>query len=47
MNHFLDTVPVPEKVENPKLGLLKLEWWMLKNYYSIERGVVKAVDGIV
>ncbi len=44
---FLDSVPLPEKKEtaitdNP---IIKIEN-VKKHYYSIERGVVKAVDGI-
>ncbi len=47
VNHFLDTVPVPEKVENPEIGAPEVRMDdVKKHYYSIERGVVKAVDGI-
>ena len=44
---FLDSVPLPEKVETTATGdtILKIEN-ILKHYYSIERGVVKAVDGV-
>ena len=44
---FLDSVPLPEKIETPAAGepILELED-IKKHYYSIERGVVKAVDGI-
>ena len=47
VDHFLETVPVPKKPEIPEFGekevILKD---VKKHYYSIERGVVKAVDGI-
>jgi len=47
VNHFMETVPIPEKPEIPEFGekqvILKD---VKKHYYSIERGVVKAVDGI-
>ena len=47
VNHFLETVPVPEKVENPEIGAPEVQMDdVKKHYYSIERGVVKAVDGI-
>ncbi len=44
---FMDTVPLPEKktsisTDNPIIKLDKVK----KHYYSIERGVVKAVDGV-
>lgn len=44
---FLDNVPLPEKMEmipaeNPIIKIENLK----KHYYSIERGVVKAVDGV-
>ena len=47
VDHFMETVPVPAKPEIPEFGeeeiILKD---VRKHYYSIERGVVKAVDGI-
>ncbi len=44
---FLDSVPLPEKIETPVTGELILELENIKkHYYSIERGVVKAVDGV-
>jgi methyl coenzyme M reductase system subunit A2 len=47
VDHFMETVPVPKKPEIPEFGekqvILKD---VKKHYYSIERGVVKAVDGI-
>ena len=44
---FLDSVPLPEKIETPDTGepILELEN-IKKHYYSIERGVVKAVVGL-
>ncbi len=44
---FLDQVPLPEKKEEFKTGgpIIKMEE-VKKHYYSIERGVIKAVDGI-
>ncbi len=47
VQNFLDSVPLPEKVEmtltdNPIIKIENLK----KHYYSIERGVVKAVDGV-
>jgi methyl coenzyme M reductase system, component A2 len=44
---FLDQVPLPEKRDVIKTGgpLIKMEG-VKKYYYSIERGVIKAVDGI-
>ncbi len=44
---FLQQVPLPEKGEVFKTGgpIIKMEN-VKKHYYSIERGVVKAVDGI-
>jgi methyl coenzyme M reductase system, component A2 len=44
---FLEQVPLPEKHEFFKTGgtIIKMEG-VKKYYYSIERGVVKAVDGI-
>ena len=47
VEHFLETVPVPEKPEIPEFGEEEIIIKDLKkHYYSIERGVVKAVDGI-
>ncbi len=44
---FLDQVPLPEKRDVIKIGgpIIKLEG-VKKYYYSIERGVVKAVDDV-
>lgn len=47
VEHFLETVPVPKKPEasasnEPEVVIEDVK----KHYYSIERGVVKAVDGI-
>ncbi len=44
---FMDSVPLPEKRESTVTDnpLIKLEE-VKKHYYSIERGVVKAVDGV-
>lgn len=46
VQNFLDTVPLPEKVGEHELGgpVIKMKD-VMKHYYSIERGVVKAVDG--
>ena len=45
--HFLETVPVPKKPEIPEFGEPEVVLEdVKKHYYSIERGVVKAVDGI-
>ena len=47
VNHFLQTVPVPEKPEIPEFGEPEVILRdVKKHYYSIERGVVKAVDGV-
>ena len=47
VDKFMQTVPVPKKPEIPEFGepevVLKD---VKKHYYSIERGVVKAVDGV-
>lgn len=44
---FLDTVPIPKKDENYETGDVEIQTKDLKkHYYSIERGVVKAVDGV-
>ncbi|MBI4814301.1 MAG: ATP-binding cassette domain-containing protein [Methanobacterium sp.] len=44
---FMDQVPLPEKKTEFKAGgpIIKMEG-VKKHYYSIDRGVVKAVDGI-
>lgn len=44
---FMDSVPLPEKkqVERSDNPIIKMEN-VKKHYYSIERGVVKAVDGV-
>ena len=45
--NFLETVPVPKKPEIPEFGEPEVVLEdVKKHYYSIERGVVKAVDGI-
>lgn len=47
VDNFLATVPIPEKVENPEIGAPEIVLEdVKKHYYSIERGVVKAVDGV-
>jgi methyl coenzyme M reductase system subunit A2 len=47
VDNFLKTVPVPEKPEIPEFGEKQVVLKdVKKHYYSIERGVVKAVDGI-
>ena len=47
VKEFMDQVPLPEKKDVFKTGgpIIKMEG-VKKHYYSIERGVVKAVDGI-
>lgn len=47
VTRFLDQVPLPKKSEDYQTGgpMIKMED-VKKHYYSIERGVVKAVDGI-
>ncbi|MBM4240957.1 MAG: methyl coenzyme M reductase system, component A2 [Euryarchaeota archaeon] len=47
VSKFLDQVPLPEKREEFKTGgpIIKMKN-VKKHYYSIERGVVKAVDGV-
>jgi len=47
VKRFLDQVPLPEKRDNYQTGgpMIKMND-VKKHYYSIERGVVKAVDGI-
>ena len=47
VDHFMETVPVPQKPEIPEFGEPEVVLEdVKKHYYSIERGVVKAVDGI-
>ena len=47
VDHFLETVPIPKKPEIPEFGEKEIVLNdVKKHYYSIERGVVKAVDGI-
>ena len=47
VEHFMETVPVPKKPEIPEFGEPEVILEdVKKHYYSIERGVVKAVDGI-
>ena len=47
VDHFMETVPVPEKPEIPEFGEPEVVLEdVKKHYYSIERGVVKAVDGV-
>jgi methyl coenzyme M reductase system subunit A2 len=47
VDHFMETVPVPKKPEVPEFGEKEVVIKdVKKHYYSIERGVVKAVDGI-
>jgi len=47
VKRFLDQVPLPKKIAEYQIGgpMIKMED-VEKHYYSIERGVVKAVDGI-
>jgi len=47
VKRFLDQVPLPEKRNDYQTGgpMIKMNN-VKKHYYSIERGVVKAVDGI-
>lgn len=47
VKNFLDTVPLPQKVDEVEYGGPVIKTADLKkHYYSIERGVIKAVDGI-
>jgi methyl coenzyme M reductase system, component A2 len=47
VEHFLDTVPLPKKVAEVEYGGSVVEVENVKkHYYSIERGVIKAVDGV-
>ncbi|RBQ23122.1 Trehalose/maltose import ATP-binding protein MalK [Candidatus Methanobinarius endosymbioticus] len=47
VKNFLDTVPLPKKVDDVEYGGSVIEIENVeKHYYSIERGVIKAVDGV-
>ncbi|MBE6504704.1 MAG: methyl coenzyme M reductase system, component A2 [Methanobrevibacter millerae] len=47
VDNFMATVPVPEKPEIPEFGEPEVVLEdVKKHYYSIERGVIKAVDGV-
>ena len=47
VDNFLATVPLPEKPEDYEIGDVEVKLKdVKKHYYSIERGVVKAVDGV-
>ena len=47
VDHFMETVPTAEKPEVPEFGDKEIKLKdVKKHYYSIERGVIKAVDGI-
>ena len=47
VDNFMKTVPAPEKPEIPEFGEPEVKMKdVKKHYYSIERGVIKAVDGI-
>ena len=47
VEEFMATVPVPQKPEVPEFGEPEVVLEdVKKHYYSIERGVVKAVDGV-
>ncbi len=47
VENFMATVPIPEKPEIPEFGEPEVVLEdVKKHYYSIERGVVKAVDGV-
>ena len=47
VENFLATVPLPEKPEDYEIGDVEVKIKDIKkHYYSIERGVVKAVDGV-
>ena len=48
VDKFMETVPIPEKPEIPEFGEKQVILEdVKKHYYSIERGVVKAVDGMM
>ena len=47
VDKFMETVPVPEKPEVPEFGEPEVVLEdVKKHYYSIDRGIVKAVDGV-
>ena len=47
VKNFMATVPIPEKAEVPEFGEPEVVMEDVKKYYySIDRGVVKAVDGV-
>lgn len=47
VKNFLDIVPLPKKVDDVEYGGPEIEIEdVKKHYYSIERGVIKAVDGV-
>ena len=47
VDNFMATVPVPKKPEIPEFGEPEIVLEdVKKHYYSIERGVIKAVDGV-
>ncbi|MDL2246480.1 methyl coenzyme M reductase system, component A2 [Methanobrevibacter sp. OttesenSCG-928-K11] len=47
VDNFLATVPLPEKKEDPDIGEPEIIInHIKKHYYSIERGVIKAVDDV-
>ena len=47
VKNFLDTVPLPKKVDDVEYGGPVIEVKNAKkHYYSIDRGVIKAVDGV-
>ncbi|MCQ2972001.1 MAG: methyl coenzyme M reductase system, component A2 [archaeon] len=47
VNNFLETVPLPEQPDDYEIGDVEVRIKdVKKHYYSIERGVVKAVDGV-
>jgi methyl coenzyme M reductase system subunit A2 len=47
VQNFLDTVPLPKKVDEVEYGGSVIKTKDLKkHFYSIERGVIKAVDGV-
>ncbi len=47
VNDFLETVPTADKSDAPVIGEVEIKIEdVKKHYFSIERGVVKAVDGV-
>lgn len=47
VNAFLETVPTAEKTDAPAIGEVEIKMENVKkHYFSIDRGVVKAVDGV-